>query len=122
MKDGHRHRLIERARRQRVRLFVSEYILQELSDTLVEDLGQSLRYANLACQAVRRKAKTVELPPSIVRHVPGDPNDDPIVQTALSAKADYLVTADQEILKVGKVQDVQIIAALQFEELLASSA
>jgi predicted nucleic acid-binding protein len=104
-----------------VRLFVSDYILQELSDTLVEDLDQSRRYATLACQAVKRKAKLVELPPSVTRYVPGDPKDDPIVQTALSAKADYLVTADQQILKVGKVQGVRMITAVQFDQLLASS-
>jgi hypothetical protein len=37
--DGHRHQLIERARRQRVRFFVSESILAELVETLIEELG-----------------------------------------------------------------------------------
>jgi predicted nucleic acid-binding protein len=37
LKDGFRHRLLERARRQRVRFFVSEYILDELVDVLVEE-------------------------------------------------------------------------------------
>jgi putative PIN family toxin of toxin-antitoxin system len=118
-KDGYRHRLIERARRHRVRLFVSEYILGELFDTLVEDLRRSRRYATLACRTVARLAKLVELPPSIGRHVPGDVHDDPIVQTALSAKADYLVTADAEILTLGHVRDVAILTAAQFEERLA---
>ena len=112
---GYRHRLIERAHRQRVRLFVSEYILDELFETLVEDLGQTRRFASLACRAVKRLAMLVDLPPIRVRHVPGDPDDDPIVQTALSAKADYLVTADTEILKLGKVQDVEVLTAAEFE-------
>jgi hypothetical protein len=45
LKTGYRHRLIERARRLRVRFFVSDYILHELEETLVEDLGQTKRYA-----------------------------------------------------------------------------
>jgi putative PIN family toxin of toxin-antitoxin system len=118
LEGGYRHRLIERARRQRVRLFVSEYILDEVFETLVEDLGQTRRFASLACRAVKRLTKLVDLPPIRVRHVPGDPDDDPIVQTSLSAKADYLVTADSEILKLGKVQDVEILSAAQFEERL----
>src|SRR5207253_7448631 len=106
------------ARRQRVRLFVSEYILGELETSLVEDLGRTRRFAALARRAVLRVAKLVELPRAIRRHVPGDPNDDPIIQTALSAKADYLVTADQEVLRVGKVQDVEIIPSARLAQLL----
>jgi len=36
----------------------------------------------------------------------------------LSAKADYLVTADKEILRVHTVQDVRIISIQTFEALL----
>src|SRR5688572_18266337 len=89
-KDGPRHRVIERARRQRVRFFVSEYILNELMAVLVEDLKLSRRYALLARRAVLRLAKLVKVPIRTRRYVLADPNDDPIVQTALTAKADYL--------------------------------
>lgn len=121
LRGGYRHRLIERARRQRVRLFVSEYILKELFNVLVEDLKLTRRYATLACRTVARIAKLIDLPPIVVRYVPGDPNDDPIVQTGLMARADYLVTADAEILLVGKVQDLTILTATEFEERLASN-
>ena len=117
--DGFRHHLIERARRQRVRFFVSEYILDELVEVLVEDLGQTRRYALLARRAVLRIAKLVPLPPSPGQFVPGDPDDDPIVQTALAAKADDLVTADKEILKLAKVRDVVILTPAQFADRLA---
>jgi predicted nucleic acid-binding protein len=73
-------------------------------------------YAFLARRAVLRLAKLVSLPPVVGHHIPGDPNDDPIVQTALSAKADYLVTADAAILQVGKVRDIEILTPAQFEE------
>jgi putative PIN family toxin of toxin-antitoxin system len=118
LKESYRRRLIERALRQRVRLFVSDWILDELTSTLTEDLGRSSRYAFLARRAVLRIAKHVALPASSRAYVPGDPNDDPIIQTALSAKADYLITADTEILKVGKVQDIAILTAPQWEEKL----
>ena len=117
-KNGFRHRLIERARRQRVRFFVSGYILDELTDTLVEDLELSKRFARLARQAVLRAATQITLPDVIGSFVERDPDDNPIVQTALSAKADYLVTADTVMLRLHKVQDVQIITAERFEELL----
>src|SRR5438067_429405 len=119
LRNGYRYRLIERARKQRVRFFVSDYILTELTETLVEDLGLSRRFASLARRAVLRVAKLVDLPPAIPRHVPGDPADDSIIQTALAAKADYLITADGEILKLVKVNNVEMLTAAQFEAKLA---
>jgi len=116
--DGYRHRLIQRAKRKRVRLLVSEYILQELVDTLIDDLGRTRRYAWLARRAVLRIARLIELPASTPRHVPGDPDDDPIVQTALTARTHYLVTADRELLKLRKVRNVELISAQKFGELL----
>jgi putative PIN family toxin of toxin-antitoxin system len=119
LKDGYRHRLVERARRQRVRFFVSEFILTELATVLLDDLNRSRRFAALARRAVLRIATLVALPPSIKPRVAGDPDDDPIVQTGLSAKADYLITADQVLLALGKVEDLAILSAAQFEEKLA---
>ena len=117
-KGGYRHRVIERTRRQRVRLFVSDYILDELSQTLVEELELSPRFAALARRAVLRVAKLVRLPSLKRRYVPGDPDDDPIVQTALIAKAGCLVTADKEILALKKVFDVEILSITGFERRL----
>ena len=118
LKDGYRYRLVERARRQRVRFFVSEYILDELETVLTEDLELSQRFAVLARRAVLRIAKLVELPASTPSFVPGDPNDDFIVQTALGGKVDYLITADKEILKVGKVEGIEILTPQQWDEIL----
>jgi putative PIN family toxin of toxin-antitoxin system len=116
--DGYRHRLIERACQQRVRIFVSEYILHELNDTLVEDLHRNSRFALLSSQNVLKMARLVRIPLPAARFVMADPKDDPIVQTAIKAKADYLVTADKEILKIQKIQDLLIISPAEFEKLL----
>jgi putative PIN family toxin of toxin-antitoxin system len=117
-RDGYRHRLLERARSHQVRFFVSDYILDELSAVLSEDLGRSRRFVSLARRAVLRIAELAALPPTIRPRVPGDPNDDPIVQTALSAGADYLITADAELLALGQVEAVRVIPPSEFEQLL----
>jgi predicted nucleic acid-binding protein len=39
--DGSRHRLIDRALKAKVRLFVSDYILDELAEVLREELQES---------------------------------------------------------------------------------
>jgi len=116
--DGYRHQLLQRAHRQRVRFFVSDYILDELAAVLTEKLKRTIRYASLSRHAIMQIAKLVSLPGQIRRHVPGDPKDDPIVQTAISAKADYVITADKALLDLRKVRDIEIVTAEQFEERL----
>jgi putative PIN family toxin of toxin-antitoxin system len=118
LKDGYRHRLIERARRKRVRFFVSAYILAELETVLKEDFDLTSRFASLSIRAVLRIANLVDLPQKPRSFVPGDSEDNSIVQTAFASKADYLVTADKEILKVGRVEDIEIITPQDWEELL----
>lgn len=76
---GFRHRVIEQARKARVRFFVSDYIVDEVGDTLLEDFGASRHAAQLAREAILRRAKRVELPRIIPSFVPGDPDDDAIV-------------------------------------------
>lgn len=119
--DGFRGRLIEAALKRRVRFFVSQYQLDEFVNTLLEHFELSRRFANNSRQTLEILAKTVTLPPRIPRIVERDPKDDAIVQTALSARANYLVTADQEILKLKKVGNVEIITAIEFARLLGWS-
>jgi uncharacterized protein len=115
LQDGYRHRLIERARRSSVRLFVSDYILDELVETLTEELGLSHRYARLARRAVLRRAKLVYLPPVIAKGRVADPADEPVLQTALLAKVDFLVTADKRFLGTKMFRKVRIVTAAEFE-------
>jgi putative PIN family toxin of toxin-antitoxin system len=108
--DGPRRQVIDRAVRQRVRLVTSAYILNEVARVLVESFGKSPRFATLAVQDILRIARLARLPEPIPAYVAADPNDDPIVQTALTGKADYIVTADKALLGLAKVRDVEIIS------------
>jgi hypothetical protein len=47
-------------------------------------------------------------------YVSAEPGDNPIIQTALTGKADCVVTADKALLALGKVQDVEIISLDDF--------
>jgi len=117
-RDGPRHRMIDQALKARVRIFVSDYILDELSDVLREVLNESPRYSYLARRAVLRRAKRVVLPERIRPYVPGDPKDDAVVQTAISSRSHFLITADRVLLDLGKVRNVEIINVKSFAERL----
>lgn len=118
---GFRSQLIDDLVSRRIRIYSSEYILNELVKTLTIHLGESKAFANDSRFAVARRTTTVTLPPIIPRYVPSDPKDDAIVQTAISAKADYLVTADKEVLKLRKVQSVQFHSPSDFAFVLGGS-
>lgn len=108
--DGARSRAIQRAIGLRVRFWTSEYILAEIERVLCEKMGLSRRLAQLTVASVRRICSVISLPQPTGKFVAADPNDDPIVQTALTGKADFIVTADKALLGVAKVRDVEIIS------------
>src|SRR5438552_3052467 len=86
--DGARSRAVERAVRHRVRFLTSEYILAEVERVLHEKMGVSHRLVRLTTAALRRLCSVVPLPLATGKYVIADPDDDPIVQTALTGKAD----------------------------------
>jgi len=108
-RDGVRHQVLERAWRDRVRLFTSPYILDELASVLIGDFGKNRRYTHQAIRAVLRRCQCVELS-AVGSFVDADPADNPIVQTAISAKSDYVVTADRILLAMRKIRDVEFIS------------
>ena len=112
--DGARARLIDRALQSRVRLFTSEYILDEVERVLRDYQHLSRSFVRRSLRTIGRRAAVVDLPPTIQSYVTADPGDNPIIQTALTAKADCVVTADKPMLALGKVQDVEIISLDDF--------
>jgi predicted nucleic acid-binding protein len=54
-----------------------------------------------------------------LRVVAGDPKDDPIIATAVVAKADYLVTGDRaHLLPIREYQGIRIVSPREFLEVL----
>jgi putative PIN family toxin of toxin-antitoxin system len=100
--------------RQRVRLITSKYILDEVERILRDKFQKTPRFVQLALQKILRMASETKLPSVTKAHVPGDPNDDAVIQTALTGKADFVVTADKVLLALRKVQDVEIISLDEF--------
>jgi putative PIN family toxin of toxin-antitoxin system len=43
-----------------------------------------------------------------------DPEDNKILESAVESKADYLVTRDNDLLSLGKYEDIQIVNPSQF--------
>jgi uncharacterized protein len=112
--DGPRAKALDRALRSRVRLFTSEYILDEVQRVLRDYQKLPRPFVLRTARVIRRLAEVVELPPAIRPYVSADPDDNPIIQTAITGKADCVITADKVLLALSKVQDVEIISLNEF--------
>jgi uncharacterized protein len=110
-------RMLEATREAAWRIFTSSHVLDEIERVMVEHLGFSRRFALLTQRRVRRRAALVA--PASSRHrVPGDPDDSPILQAALAAGADYLVTNDADLLSLSPYEGLRILSMSDYYHLL----
>ncbi len=99
------------------RVYTSRYVATELERVLIDALDYSLRFGFLSRKRVLRRATVVE-PPASRHRVPGDPADSPILQAALAASIDYLVTNDAHLLTLSPYEGLQIVSMTDYYQLL----
>jgi putative PIN family toxin of toxin-antitoxin system len=97
-------------------LLVSPPVLKELERVLPAKLGQSrqittdfIELLQVYATIVKGANPAVSLP---------DPDDEPIVASALAGKAQVFVTGDKALLELGSVEDLPIVSPRQFWEML----
>ncbi|MDZ7752986.1 MAG: putative toxin-antitoxin system toxin component, PIN family [Gammaproteobacteria bacterium] len=124
IKSGTPPDLIYRAwRKKAFELITSEWQLEELRR--VSRYPQLRKYlkpaeAGTLVNGLRRQTTVLQELPMV--ELSPDPDDNPILATAIAGQADYLVTGDKrDLLSLGKVETVQIIAARALTELLGLS-
>jgi putative PIN family toxin of toxin-antitoxin system len=110
-------RMLEATRKASWRIFTSSYVLAE-TERVVERLGLSRRFALLTGRRAKRRAILVEPARSSRHRVPGDPDDSPILQAALAAGADYLVTNDTALLTLSGYEGLRILSMSDYHRLL----
>ena len=111
-------RMLEATLKASWRIFTSSHVLGEIERVMVERLGFSRRFALLTRRRVKRRAILVEPARSSRHRVPGDPDDSPILQAALAAGADYLVTNDTHLLALSGYEGLQILSMSDYYRLL----
>jgi putative PIN family toxin of toxin-antitoxin system len=104
----------------RFQLVLSQHILTELRRTLDEPFFQS----RISSDDVQRsltlvvtEAEIVSLT-AVVAGIATQPEDDPVLGTAVSASAPYLVTGDRQLQRLGTFQGVTILSPREFHDLL----
>lgn len=116
--------VVKAAEEGRVGVFASEEIVAEISQVLnypkIAKVYQpeGLLHAELI-EAVLKTVTFVEVTKKI-SIVLEHPADDKFIECALAAKADYIVSGDKHLLKVGSYKKTRIVSVSEFLQILDS--
>ena len=109
--------VLHRVRRGEVNLFLSPFILTELERVLREKFRFSKRQTDDRVTTIRRMATMVE-PVERIALVVAKDDDNRILECALAARADYLVTGDtKHLLPLRSIGTTLILTPAAFLEL-----
>lgn len=100
------------ARRKRFDLYTSVAILTETANKLREKFDQSEEDIREALKIVSRSA--VVLKPTVKVRVLEDDPDNRILECAVEAETDVIVTGDRHLLKLKKFQGIPIVRLADF--------
>lgn len=115
---GNERMVLELALRGRFELFLSWFILGEVSGVLTRKFGWDQERAVRAISALQNAAAIVE-PPRLVEIIEGGHADNRVLECAAAANADYLVTGDRRhLLPIAEYQGARIVNAPRFLSLL----
>ena len=108
--------VLQRIRQGEVTLFLSAFILAELERILRDKFRFTTRQTDERVAVIRRMATLVE-PTERIALVVAKDDDNRILECAVAARADYLVTGDKEHLlplrSIGATQNVTPAAFLE---------
>src|SRR3989304_8720918 len=115
-------RIVKAAEEGKVCIITSEEIVNEISRTLAyprlkrvyEDAGISQQQM---ITAVLQITKLLDVKTKI-HVVAEDPADDKFLECAVDSKADYIVSGDEHLLKIGTYKRTRIVSVRQFLKIL----
>lgn len=114
-------RCLALARTGAVESVTCQAILDEFVEKLVDKFGFTPERAQEAAQEVGDLSTLVTVPGQL-KAVAADPDDDVIVECALTAGAEYVVTGDRHLIDMGRYADVSIVRPARFVELVAAES
>ena len=112
---GSPRQLLNSARAGLIDLYTSPVLLAELSDVLRrEKFAERLRSADVSLSDLimgyAALAKVIK-PTSLVSAIIDDPDDNSILECAIAAHADAIVSGDSHLLRLKTFQDIPILTA-----------
>lgn len=95
-------------------IICSKFILDELAEKLQKKFKYEIEDINEALSIFRSKMEIV-MPSQLEQQVCRDIDDDWILSTALTGKAQCIVTGDKDLLAIARFENIDIIAPVDFQ-------
>ena len=112
--SGNEERVLEAALTRQFELISSDLIFREVEGVLGRKFGRSATEIAEVLWDLRELATIID-PPRTITVVPGDHPDNRVLECAVHAEADYLVTGDRKhLLPLGELDGVRILRAPDF--------
>lgn len=116
--DGNEAKIIEKAERNEIQLFTSQKLLQELEEVLKrEKFSKKLEGKKYTVnEAVTKIALIATLIESThkINVIKEDPDDNRVLECAVSAKADVIISGDGHLLNLKNYAGIDIVPASEF--------
>ena len=118
---GNERLVLELGMRGRFELCLSPFILEEVAGVLVRKFGWTSERTSQALRSLRSAVTVIE-PPRLAEVIEGGHADNRILECAVAASADYLVTGDRRhLLPMGVHRRARIVNAPRFLSELAEA-
>ena len=112
--SGNERLVLELALRGRFEFILSRFILEEVAGVLTRKFDWDEERAAQVLQGIENAAAVID-PPRLPEVIAGGHADNRILECAVSAGADYLVTGDRRhLLPIGEHQGTRIVNAPRF--------
>lgn len=100
-----------------VRLYTSAGLLTELRATLAKSkLARAVAATGLGIEDISaryRRLATIVRPIGLAEPASRDRDDDKVLACAISAKADFVVSGDEDLLVLGDYADIRIVSVVE---------
>jgi len=120
--DGNESAIIRKAEQKEIIIFTSELLLKELEKVLQRDKFQK-RLKNKK-YSIKKSIKKIRLlfnivePKQSIDTIKNDPDDNRVLECAVCAKADIIVSGDNDLLNLKNYLGINIITAKKFLEIV----
>ena len=111
--EGNERSLLRECRIGKYKLVTSSFILEEVERVLKEKFDEE---EHLVRSYIREVFKFSELvvTPGRLNVITEDPSDNNVLETAVVGKANYLITGDKHLLKIGEYNNILILKSADF--------
>ncbi len=114
---GSPHKIVEMALNGRIKLIISFDILSELQEVMKNKFNESDEFIQNNLSIIMTCAELTS-PNKKVRAVNNDPDDNKILECALSGNAEFVVSGDNHLIMLKEYNGIKILTPKEFCEFI----